>query len=260
MGGWWGWGGCCCSCSENKYVRDDLFYRKRLFPCVVFSWFILCCFLAVYAGGWVGGGDSKYWLSPSCSCIFSVIVTSNCNHTRDGASWSRPAAAICINVTQFSAVSWSEHSSIVIYKLNFNSVTPIFALCPTCRWETLRVSPVRPAVTWLLGHDQAPADSRRRLSLPVHRLHGVLQQPGRHAETRQEPRRARLPPRLEHQQHLPVQLTHLTDKAWDHYCILADELITNAPFANLKAQSATLKGLTDMKFKWKCNFFFPFLC
>lgn len=83
----------------------------------------------------------------------------------------------------------------------------------------------------------------------MHRVPGVLQQPGRHAETRQEPRRARLPPRLEHQQHLPVQLTHLTDKAWDHYGILADELITNAPFANLKAQSVTLKGLTDMKFK-----------
>lgn len=83
--------GSCCSCFESKYVRDDLFYGKCLFPWVVFSWLILCCFLASCAGE---RGSSKYWLSPSCSCIFYVIVTSNCNHTRDNASCSRHAAAI----------------------------------------------------------------------------------------------------------------------------------------------------------------------
>uniref|UniRef100_A0A3Q1C3W0 BTB domain-containing protein n=1 Tax=Amphiprion ocellaris TaxID=80972 RepID=A0A3Q1C3W0_AMPOC len=80
------------------------------------------------------------------------------------------------------------------------------------RGEALRVSPLWPAFPGLFGHDQAPADSRRRGALPVHGLPGVLQQPGGHAETRQDPRGAGLPCRLEHRQHLPVHLPHLNPR------------------------------------------------
>lgn len=44
----------------------------------------------------------------------------------------------------------------------------------------------------------------------MHHVPGVLQQPGRHAEAHQEPCNAGLPPRLEHQQHLPVHLPHMS--------------------------------------------------
>lgn len=90
------------------------------------------------------------------------------------------------------------------------SSAPLCFLVPASRGETLRMSSLWSTLTGLLRHDQAPADSRRGSSLPVHCVLGVLQQPGHHAETHQKPCSAGLPPWLEHQQHLPVHLTHLS--------------------------------------------------
>lgn len=87
-----------------------------------------------------------------------------------------------------------------------------FELCSSRR-ETLRVSSLRSALAGLLSHDQAPSHSQWGLTLPVHAVPGVLQQPGRHAEAHQEPRGAGVPPWLDHQQHLPVQLTHLNQSS-----------------------------------------------
>ena len=97
-----------------------------------------------------------------------------------------------------------EHSSLPYIMSSF------LCLVSASRRETIRVSPLWSALTWLLSHDQAPADARRGCSLPVYCVHGVLQQPGCYAETCQEPRGAGLPPRLDHQQHLPVHLPHLS--------------------------------------------------
>lgn len=73
-------------------------------------------------------------------------------------------------------------------------------------------------LTGLLSHDQASANSRWGFTLPVHSVPGVLQQPGHHAETHQVPRSAGFPPWLEHQQHLPLHLTYLS-QASPHRCI-----------------------------------------
>lgn len=75
------------------------------------------------------------------------------------------------------------------------------------------MSSLRSALAGLLSHDQAPSHSQWGLTLPVHGVPGVLQQPGRHAEAHQEPRGAGIPPWLDHQQHLPVQLTYLNQSS-----------------------------------------------
>lgn len=100
-------------------------------------------------------------------------------------------------------------------------LSPLFLSLSASRRETLRVPPLWPTLTGLLSHDQAPADSRWVVALPVHGVPGVLQQPGRHAETHQEPHSAGFPPRLEHQQHLPVHLTRLSQPSplHRHICL-----------------------------------------
>lgn len=86
---------------------------------------------------------------------------------------------------------------------------PYSLLCAS-RGETLWMSSLWSAFTGLLSHDQAPADSRWGCALSVHGLPGILQQPGCHAETHQEPRSTGFPRWLEHQQHLPVHIPHLS--------------------------------------------------
>lgn len=101
------------------------------------------------------------------------------------------------------------------YFSNENTSLPPYFLCSFCllsvsRGETLWMSSLWSAFTGLLSHDQTPADSRWGRALSVYSLPGVLQQPGRHAETHQEPCSAGLPSWLEHQQHLPVHVPHLS--------------------------------------------------
>lgn len=83
----------------------------------------------------------------------------------------------------------------------------------SCRRKALRVSSLRSAFTGLLCHDQAPPYTQWGHTLPVHGVPGVLQQPGCHAEARQEPRGTGIPPRVDHQQHLPIQLQHLNQSS-----------------------------------------------
>lgn len=136
-----------------------------------------------------------------------------------------------------------------------------FDLCSSRR-ETLRVSSLRSALAGLLSHDQASPHSQWGLALPVHGVPGVLLQPGRHAETHQEPRGAGIPPWLDHQQHLPLQLTHLKQsshqlkikslKCWLKYWL---KLLQSLSSTEIVQWSHCLikRGINPKLWMWKCS-------
>lgn len=116
---------------------------------------------------------------------------------------TRVCVVVLIVSAEISLLSSRQMSFVTVFKttnipscccfLSFEH----FVLCSSRR-ETLRVSSLWSALAGLLGHDQAPPYSQWGLSLPVHGMPGVLQQPGLHAEAHKEPRGAGLPSRLEH--------------------------------------------------------------
>lgn len=81
----------------------------------------------------------------------------------------------------------------------------------SCRWEAIRVQAVSPAVSRLLGYDQAPAHSQRSVSVPVHHLPGLLPEPGRHAEAHEGPQAGGRAGRLEDRKDLSVRLLRLSE-------------------------------------------------
>ena len=109
-----------------------------------------------------------------------------------------------------------------------------------------------PTVQRLLGHDQAPAHSQRSVPVPVHRLPGLLPQPGLHAEAHKGPQAGGRAGGLEDRKDLPVRLLRLS-RTWTPrthtLSLLGENLVTPVLLFFMLENEMSLCGFKEIIFR-----------